>query len=80
MCPHTIWVHHHFYLHSILFKYDVMITPDLVEELLTWKNDPFFIDNVRAFSRIHEQDIRLEYDPFLHENRLEFHTGNTKCH
>ena len=52
-----------------------MITPDLVEELTIWLHDPFFLENVRPFNRVHKQNIRFEYDPFLHENRLEFHTG-----
>ena len=41
-----------------------MITPELVEELVTWLFDPYFLDCSRKFSEIHEKDIKLYYGLF----------------
>ena len=59
---------------KIHFKYELMITPDLLEELETWRNDHYFVDSYRQFNSIHEKTIQFSYDPFLHENTLEYHT------
>ena len=43
------------------FKYELMITPALVEELETWLTDPYFLHSSRKFKEIHEKDIKLFY-------------------
>ena len=52
-----------------------MITPDLVEELSTWLNDPYFLNSFRSFGAVHEKTIKIGYDPFIHENEIILHTG-----
>ena len=53
-----------------------MITPDLVEELLTWLNDEYFLNCYRKFGAVHEKTIKIGYDPFVLDNEMEIHTGN----
>ena len=55
---------------SFILKYELMITPDLVEELLTWLHDPYFLDSCRNFSEVHEKDIKLFYGILTHHFRI----------
>ena len=52
-----------------------MITPDLVEELVTWLSDPYFLNCERNFGAVHEKTIKIGYDPFVVENEIILHTG-----
>ena len=61
---------------DVIFKYELMITPDLIVELTTWLDDPYFINSRRQFNAVHEKTLELVYDNFVPENHLEFHTGN----
>ena len=53
-----------------------MVTPDLINELTIWLEDPYFVQSRRSFNAIHEKAIELFYDHFIPENHFEFHTGN----
>ena len=52
-----------------------MITPDLVEELVTWLYDEYFLNSFRTFGAVHEKTVKIGYDAFVHENKIELHTG-----
>ena len=54
-----------------------MVTPDLISELLTWRDDPYFLHSRRQFNAIHEKTLALFYDHFVPENHFEYHTGMT---
>ena len=53
-----------------------MVTPDLLEELLIWENDSYFLESIRSFHDVHEQTVSLGYDLTVPNNELIFHTGN----
>ena len=54
---------------------DVMVTPELIDELTIWATDPFFLDCERAFDRVGEID--LEFRPKITQGSsiIEYHTG-----
>ena len=58
-----------------LVQPEVALTPELMEELHVWMDDPLFLDNRRPFDRIGEID--LDFRPVITtpQGVIEYHTG-----
>ena len=54
---------------------DVMVTPDLLDELQVWAEDPFFLDCERDFDRVGEVDLEFHPKVTLDNSVVEYHTG-----
>ena len=56
---------------------DVMVTPELFDELTVWEEDPYFIDCERDFDQVGELDF--DFSPSIKRGatKIEYHTGTS---
>ena len=59
---------------------EVLLTPEVLDELTTWLHDPFFLDARRPFNKIGESDIIFRPRTTTSEGIVEYHTGKKLLH
>ena len=58
-----------------LLQPEVIITPDLIDELNVWLKDPLFLDTSRPFCQVGEIDLDFRPRITTPQGVIEYHTG-----
>ena len=79
VCPLTrLYIRHITHVLSLsehLLQPEVLLTPDLMDELNVWLNDPLFLDSSRPFKKVGEIDLDFKPRLTTAEGVIEYHTG-----
>ena len=66
---------HHLTLAENLLQPEVMLTPELMDEITQWVVDPYFLTCEREFNRIGEVDLDFKPKQTTEDGVIEYHTG-----
>ena len=62
-------------LNETILQPELFVSPDIIDELMTWLEDPFFLDASRPFDKIGEKDIVFRPHITTPVGVIEYHTG-----